>query len=61
VAGVPAGSAIILTDIAGRAIWQQQSVSGSVNVPAQNLSPGLYLLRVNTQQGAGRSFKLLRE
>lgn len=61
VAGLPAGAALTLTDIAGRVIWQQQTASGTVSVPAQNLASGLYLLRVNTQQGAGRSFKLIKE
>lgn len=46
VKGIPAGAQCILTDMAGKVLWQQ-TAEGDIVVPAKDLVPGSYTLSVS--------------
>jgi hypothetical protein len=52
---------LVLTDVNGRAIWQQE-VKNENNIPisSQNIAAGMYLLHITDTNGAGQTVKLLR-
>ncbi len=59
--GIPANSELQLTDITGKELWQaSNSGNTTIDVPAQKLAPGLYLLRISNN-GAQKVFKVVKE
>ncbi len=58
--GLPPLSTLTLCSLTGNVIWQQEQRSASVQVPAEKLPQGMYLLKVVSAGGA-ESFKVLKE
>jgi len=59
ISNVPAGASLLLTDAAGRAVWQQQANSSNVNIPAAQLASGMYILQVSNDREK-MSYKLVK-
>ena len=53
-------SSIVLTDVNGRLLWQQNDASGSVKVPAEKLASGMYVLRI-TNGSSVQNYKVVKE
>ena len=47
---VPTNSELLLSDIAGRVVYQYRNSSRSVKIPAEKLAAGIYLLKVITNK-----------
>ena len=59
---VPANSLISVTDLAGRVLWNSNSLSNpTVIVPGQKLVPGVYLLRIVNSDKTETTYKLVKE
>lgn len=61
VENLPANNTLMLTDITGRILWQSNTQSTSEIIPANNLAPGLYMLRVISNDGVNAGYKLIKE
>ncbi len=61
VAALPADCELTLTDITGKELWQATANGrNTMNVPAQSLAPGMYLLRISSAD-ATRVYKVIKE
>ena len=59
---LPANSSLTLTDITGRVLWNSNNgTNATVSIPAQNLTTGLYLLRVENSNTGVTTYKLVKE
>ena len=62
VIGAEAGSTLMLTDMAGRVLWQGTTGAGSsCAVPARDLATGMYLLRVSAHGVVVKTSKLVKK
>ncbi|MFN4248847.1 MAG: M1 family aminopeptidase [Flavipsychrobacter sp.] len=59
VKGIPAGALCILTDMAGKVLWQQ-TAEGDIVVPAKDLAPGSYTLSVSKKGSRPVSARLIK-
>lgn len=59
VKGIPAGAQCILTDMAGKVLWQQ-TAEGDIVVPAKDLAPGSYTLSVSKKGTKPVSARLIK-
>lgn len=59
VKGIPAGAQCILTDMAGKVLWQQ-TAEGDIVVPAKDLAPGSYTLSVSKKGSRPVSARLIK-
>jgi len=57
ISNVPVGAIIKLTDVQGRLVWSNDSVTSDIAIPAANLAKGNYLLTVTIGNNSG--YKLL--
>ena len=57
---LPDNSALTLTDISGRLVWNNDDISGAITIPAEKLAHGVYLLRIANDAGVN-SYKLVKE
>jgi Peptidase family M1 domain/Secretion system C-terminal sorting domain len=58
---LPAYSTLMLMDITGRVLWQKSAQGTTETVPASELAPGLYLLRIIKGEGVNSAYKLIKE
>lgn len=61
VGGLQSGASLLLTDLAGRAIWQGSGGAQAAVVPAALLPAGVYILRVQAAGGAAQSVRLVKQ
>lgn len=59
VKGIPTGAQCILTDMAGKVLWQQ-TATGDIVVPAKDLIPGSYTLSVSKKGTRAVSARLIK-
>lgn len=59
VKGIPAGAQCILTDMAGKVLWQQ-TAEDDIVVPAKDLAPGSYTLSVSKKGSRPVSARLIK-
>ncbi len=60
--GLPVNSVLVLTDVTGKVLWQGTNGYGSiVNIPAQRLAAGLYMLRINAAESGEKVYKMIKE
>lgn len=59
VKGIPTGAQCILTDMAGKVLWQQ-TATGDIVVPAKDLAPGSYTLSVSKKGTRAVSARLIK-
>lgn len=59
VKGIPTGAQCILTDMAGKVLWQQ-TATGDIVVPAKDLIPGSYTLSVSNKGTRAVSARLIK-
>lgn len=59
VKGIPEGALCILTDMAGKVLWQQ-TAEGDIVVPAKDLAPGSYTLSVSNTSSRPVSARLIK-
>ncbi len=57
---LPENSTLVLTDITGRIMWQTNTQSTKVTVPANGLAAGLYLLHISSE-GVNETYKVVKE
>jgi len=58
---IPANCVLTLADVTGRVLWQTANAGAQLNVSADQLAAGVYLLRVTTQAGSSQVYKLVKE
>ena len=62
IAGIPAHSELLLTDVTGKTIYTTSNGKESkLEIPASRLSTGLYMLHVRNSGNAGMVYKLVKE
>jgi len=59
VKGIPTGAQCILTDMAGKVLWQQ-TATGDIVVPAKDLAPGSYTLSISKKGTRAVSARLIK-
>ena len=61
VGGLQPGSALVLTDLAGRAVWRDSGDVQAATVPAAGLPAGVYILRVHSEGSVPQSVRLVKQ
>jgi hypothetical protein len=59
ISNLPVSSHLILTDITGKVLWQQDCRE-TVYIPAKNLANGNYILSVNTNDNLSEYIRLIK-
>ncbi|MBC7554825.1 MAG: T9SS type A sorting domain-containing protein [Taibaiella sp.] len=57
---LPSGSRLMLTDITGKLLWEDNSGNAAVKIPAARLATGMYLLNISGQAGTA-NYKLVKQ
>lgn len=57
---VPKGASLQLCDMSGKIVYNAIAADTEINIPAAYMAPGNYILRLKTEQGEARSFKLVK-
>jgi len=58
---VAVGTSLQLIDINGKLLWNETATSGEIQIPAKNLTPGMYILIVKDATANQQSIQLIKE